>query len=78
MSQIDFFFYIDPHSLSIKCRKKYSKNITKKLPVFFCVLKKINKIRTGTHGAFPLVRTQFYMLSGPPPPFLHVIRNGNV
>ena len=29
-------------------------------------------------GAFHLVHTQFYMLSGPPPPFLHVIRNGNV
>ena len=32
----------------------------------------------GPMGAFHLVRTQFYMLSGPPPPFLHVIRNGNV
>ena len=25
-----------------------------------------------------IVRTHFYMLSGPPPPFLHVIRNRNV
>ena len=29
-------------------------------------------------GAFHLVLTQFYMLSDPPTPFLHGIRNGNV
>ena len=31
-----------------------------------------------SYGAFHLLGTHFYMLSGPPPPFLHVIRNINV
>ena len=41
-------------------------------------LRKKNMYFMLRKGAFHLVRTQFYMLSGPPPPFLHVIRNGNV
>ena len=34
--------------------------------------------KTCTLGAFHLVHTHLYMQFEPPPPFLHVIRNGNV